>query len=354
MSSGQSVVRRPLFAKSNVELINSLRANFSSSSQEHVIVGHHHHSTTGSSSATATPTSSETSSSPPSLPSSSGDYTQWTTKDGDTLYVPAWRPTPLTEPRDSYDVTVKLFYLPGIPSSRRCKHTREAIDLVLKELGVESIDLLIVSYPGVSFDADDYDGEEDGEGEDQEAVSIPDEDASAHSHESEGFDAQIKAWRVLESLHAKGVISQLGVSEFSSERLDKFLPEVTVRPTVDQINVKDCCVVPKPLIVYAKANKIELLTHADCTDILPPGATRELLGTGKDGAGIIAARPDAGADEPGLKGDIEPQWVIKYTAVVKNRGVIENKGYFAVAQLGTCIEENTTDGEAAAVAAPSS
>jgi glutamate--cysteine ligase regulatory subunit len=349
MSSGQSVVRRPLFAKSNVELINALRANFSSSSQEHVMVGHHYHSTTGSSSATATPTTgSETSSLPLSLPPSSADYTQWTTKDGDALYVPTWRPTPLTEPRDSYDVTVKLFYLPGIPSSRRCKHTREAIDLVLKELGVESIDLLIVSYPGVSFDADDYDAEEDGEGEDQEAVSIPDEDASAHSHESEGLDAQIKAWRVLESLHSQGVISQLGVSEFSSERLDKFLPEVTVRPTVDQINVKDCCVVPKPLIVYAKANKIELLTHADCTDILPPGTTRELLGHGKDGAGIIAARPDAGADEPGLQGDIEPQWVIKYTAVVKNRGVIENKGYFAVAQLGTCIEEHVTDGEAAA------
>jgi len=287
------------------------------------------------------------------------DYTRWTTKDGDALYVPSWRPTPLTEPRDSYDVTVKLFYLPGIPSSRRCKHTREAIDLVLKELGVESIDLLIVSYPGVSFDADDYDGEEDGEGEgddgdDREVVSLPDEDASAHSHESEGFDAQIKAWKVLESLHAQGVISQLGVSEFSSERLDKFLPEVTVRPTVDQINVKDCCVVPKPLIVYAKENKIELLTHADCTDILPPGTTRELLGTGKDGAGIIAARPDAGPDEPGLKGDIEPQWVIKYTAVVKNRGVIENKGYFAVAQLGTCIEDSTVDGEAAGATVPSS
>ena len=30
MSSGQSVVRRPLFSKSNIELINSLRANFTS------------------------------------------------------------------------------------------------------------------------------------------------------------------------------------------------------------------------------------------------------------------------------------------------------------------------------------
>ncbi|EXJ78389.1 glutamate-cysteine ligase regulatory subunit [Capronia coronata CBS 617.96] len=303
MCSSQAIVRRPLFSKSNIELINALRANF-------VAYKHHHHSGANH---------------------EDFDYQQWTTQEDDTLYVPSWRPTPLTEPRDSYDVTAKLFFLPSIPSERRCKHTREAIDLVLKELGIDSIDLLIVSYPGVSFDADD---EEDGSA---------DEDESAVSDESQGLDAQVRTWKVLESLHEQGVISQLGVSEFSSERLSKFLPEVKVRPTVDQINVKDCCVVPKSLIMYAKENNIELLTHADCTDILPPGTTRELLGPGKDGAKIIAARPDAGPEEPGLKGDVEPQWVIKYTAVVKNRGVIENKGYFAVAQLGHCIEAKPVD-----------
>ncbi|KAK5267357.1 hypothetical protein LTR99_006544 [Exophiala xenobiotica] len=303
MSSGQSIVRRPLFSKSNIELINSLRANFAS---------FQHHS---SASADSQPL----------------NYKQWTTQDDDSLYVPSWRPTPLSEPRDSYDVTVKLFFLPGIPSSRRCRHTRDAIGLVLKELGIENIDLLIVSFPGVTFDADD-----------EEEVSA-DEDESAGSDESEGLDAQLKTWEVLESLHEKGVISQLGVSEFSSERLSKFLPEVKVRPTVDQINVKDCCVVPKSLIMYAKENRIELLTHADCMDIMPPGTTRELLGPGRDGAGIIAQHPDAGPAEPGLKGDIEPQWVVKYTAVVKNRGVIENKGYFAVAQLGNCIEEKPVE-----------
>ncbi len=305
MSSGQAVIRRPTFSKSNVELINSLNANFASF-QHHAAYS----STEG-------------------IPLSRSNAAQWTTKDGDALYVPSWRATPLNEPRDSYDITAKLFYLPGIPSSRRRRHTREAIELVLRELGVDSIDLLIVSYPGVSFDADD-DGEEE--------LSADEED-SGNSDESQGLDAQLKTWQVLETLHGKGTIAQLGLSEFSSDRLEKFLPEVQIRPSVDQINVKDCCVVPKTLIMYAKEHNIELLTHADCTDILPPGMTRELLGPGEKGAGLLAARPDAGDEEPGLKGDIEPQWVIKYTAVVKNRGVIENKGYFAVAQLGTCIEE---------------
>lgn len=288
------MLRRPLYSKSNVELVNGLRANFSA--HQHVAGG--------------TDTNEV--------------YKQWTAQDGDMLYIPVLRPKALSEPRESYDITVKLFYLPGIPASRRCRHTRDAIDLVLKELGVDSIDLLIVSFPGVSFDADD-DGEEETSG---------DETASANSDDSQGLDAQIKSWKVLEDYHTRGIISQLGVSEFSSDRLDKFLPEVTIRPTVDQINVKDCCVVPKPLILYAKEKNIELLTHNDCMDILPCGTTRELLGPGEGGAHILASKSNAPDTEPGLKGNIEPQWVIKYTAVVKDRGVVENKGYYAVAQLG--------------------
>lgn len=294
MSSGPSLMRRPLYSKSNVELVNGLHANFALH-QNHV--------------------------SPSAKPGEA--YKEWTEQDGDTLYIPHLRSQTLSEPREAYDITVKLFYLPGIPASRRCKHTRDAIDIVLKELGVQTIDLLIVSFPGVTFDADD-DGEEE---------LSADEDASAISDESQGLDAQVKSWKVLEDYHSRGIISQLGLSEFSSDRLDKFLPEVSVRPTVDQINVKDCCVVPKSLILYAKEKNIELLTHNDCMDILPCGTTRELLSQG-DGAKILASTADAPDSEPGLKGNIEPQWVIKYTAVVKDRGVVENKGYYAVAQLG--------------------
>jgi glutamate--cysteine ligase regulatory subunit len=298
MSSGGALIRRPIFSKSNIELINSLHSNFSSSQDPP--------------STSPTPSDSK-------LPS-------WTTTENDTLYIPTHTPTPLLEPRPSYDITAKLFFLPSIPSSRRCKHTLEAISLVLRELNVPSIDLLIVSYPGVSFDADDSGSE------------VSDDETSAHSDESTSLDAQVKTWRVLERLHEEGTIKQIGVAEFSSTRLETFLSQVKVPPSVDQINVRDCCVVPKPLIMYAKEHNIELLTHSDCSDILPPGTTRELLGP--TGAGIIAAKPDADEGEPGLKGDIEPQWVIKYTAVVRDRGVIENKGYFAVAQLGTCIDDS--------------
>ncbi|KAJ5135072.1 uncharacterized protein N7515_004350 [Penicillium bovifimosum] len=290
----QSVIRQPLTQKSNVELINSLRSNFLASQQ--------------------------TDSSPNGTKSNghSTAHPSWTLQTEDGLYIPAldFSQPGLAEERDQYDITVKLFYLPGIPVSRRCEHTREAIDLVLKELHIKSIDLLIVSFPGILFDADDDSEEED-------STSTGEDD----------FDSIVQTWRTLESLHKQGMIAQLGVAEFGAERLARFLPHTKVKPSVDQINLKDCCVVPKNLILYAKEEQIQLLTHNDCHDILPVGTTRELLGPA--GAGILASSPTA---NDGIQGDVEPQWVVKYTAVVKDRGVVENKGYFALADVGTCVK----------------
>lgn len=304
MGGGPSVI--PRHEKSNVELTNSLRYNIVTAQKLR------------NPQVQATGMNADVTS---NLNLSGGDYKSWTEQQGDTLYVPAidFSIGKLSEERGQYDITVKLFYLPGVPSSRRCQHTREAMDLVLKQLGVDSIDLLIVSFPGVSFDAD----------ADDDVGEVTNGDA-----ESE-LESMVTTWRTLETLHEKGMIAQLGLAEFDAERLAKFLPHTKVRPSVDQINVKDCCVVPKDLILLAKQENIELLTHNDCTNILPQGTTRDLL-SGGSGAGILAASADA--EDGGIKGEIEPQWVVKYTAVVKDRGVVENKGYFALADVGSCIQ----------------
>ncbi|KAF2788230.1 hypothetical protein K505DRAFT_353337 [Melanomma pulvis-pyrius CBS 109.77] len=314
MSGGPSVIRRPAFEKSNTELTSSLRANFNTHQQ----------------SSTTTTTTNGTST--PSKPS----FRTWTTQQDSALYIPTHTASLLSEPREAYDITVKLFYLPNVPASKRCIQTREAIDLVLRELGTPSIDLLIVSFPGISFDADDEDSDSELEATPtiptapNTSSSPPDggcEDADAAP---EDIATMITTWRTLETLHDEKTVSKLGISEFGVQRLNKFLPLARVRPSVDQINVRDCCVVPKPLILYAKQERIELLTHNDCTNVLPRGTLREILGSGDKGVGVLAGDADAAE---GLKGEIEPQWVVKYTAVVKDRGVVESKGYFAVAEL---------------------
>lgn len=297
MNGGPSIIRRPASEKSNVELINSLRSNFVASKQAFAAAANEAASDADAQKPGHTP------------------HTTWTKFEDEAWYVPSvdFSHTGLAEERSQYDITVKLFFLPGTSASERCRHARGALDLVLKELHMDSIDLLIVSFPGVSFDADDEDEDEDSQG-----------------GEGEDLDAMVQTWKALEYLHAQGIAKQIGLAEFGNERLERFLPRTTVKPSVDQINVKDCCVVPKSLITYAKSEKIELLTHNDCTNILPQGTVRELLGAGEKGAGVLAGLNNS---SEGLKGDVTPQWVVKYTAVVRDRGVIEYKGYFAMAEL---------------------
>lgn len=140
---------------------------------------------------------------------------------------------------------------------------------------------------------------------------------------------EVRTWTALERLYEEGQIQRLGIAEFGTEKLANFMKRVKVRPSVDQINVRNCCNVPPALSKLAKEEDVELLTHSDTTDILPSGTLRELLGQGPEGAGVLAD----GSAQGGLKGNLVPQWVVKYTAFVKDRGVIENKGYFAGAKL---------------------
>jgi glutamate--cysteine ligase regulatory subunit len=263
-------------------------------------------------------------------PNSTSTYEAWTARSGDDLYVPTWKPpVGLSEERQAYDITVKLFYMPGIPTADRCQHAKDAISFVLRELNVQSLDLLIVSFPGITFDADD---------ESLSSSSSDDEDDPSQNHDGAAstanqteFKSIMQTWRTLESFQTAGTVRNIGLAEFGTSRLRSLLAEANVRPAVDQINVRDCCVVPRPLILVARREKIELLTHNDCTDILPSGTFRELLSAPEVGVLQTGTGGDGGGS--GLGGAVQRLWVVKYTAVVRDRGVVENKGYFAAAQL---------------------
>lgn len=313
MGAGSSI-RRSTSSKSNAELVSSLGANF----EAHYIPSGNH--TNGDVDAKQAKT----------------EYRSWTRRRDDTLEVPAldFTHTALQEEREQYDITVKLFYLPGAPRGQRESQSRAALDLVLKELHMPSVDLLIVSFPGIYFD---------------EEEDCPDKIATRGlvEVEPEAIETQIDTWKTLEQLQKEGLVNKLGIAEFGYDRLQAFIERTTIRPSVDQINLRDCCSVPKNLMALAKSNSVELLVHNDCSNILPRGTVRELLGPGEEGAGVLAEPTKTGEKRKslhgeeskngyvagGLKGELQPQWVVKYTAVVKDRGVVENKGYFAVAEV---------------------
>ncbi|KAK3327286.1 NADP-dependent oxidoreductase domain-containing protein [Cercophora scortea] len=324
VSGGPSIIRKPGAYRSNLELTNSLRSNFLAAQQDYADhadpdadagasspltaddpIGDNNGTTTtisnghGNTDTTPPP--------PPSLP-------VWTAHQDGVIFVPRidWPEAGLQEEPSEYDITVKLFFLPTTPVAARPQYVREALSLVLKELDVRAVDLLVVSFPGMSFD-----GDCEWEADKRNALQGNDDDEAA-------------TWPAVEELQRQGLVRSLGIAEFGSAKLARFLTRVQVPPRVDQINIKNCCNVPPPLVKIAKEQGIDLLVHSDCTDILSKGTLRELLGPGPRGAGILA---DTETGTGGLQGDLVPQWVVKYTAVVRDRGVIENKGYFASAAL---------------------
>ncbi|OLL24728.1 putative glutamate--cysteine ligase regulatory subunit [Neolecta irregularis DAH-3] len=212
-----------------------------------------------------------------------------TTKDQKNLiWVPQKQSTLLKEPEENYDITLKLFFLPRSSESELDLHVKEAIDAFRQVTGINRIGLVIVSFTGITFDADD--------------------DQSLLPSEAE-ISRWIRPWRVLQNLVKEGSIGDLGVSEFSIPRLTHFLSKVEIPPSVNQLNLRDCCVVPKNLILFAKERGIKLLTHNDCSNILPDEHLKEVLQT------------------VGYQKTVWSKWVLKYSIVVRDRGVVENKGY---------------------------
>ncbi|KAL2261512.1 hypothetical protein VTK26DRAFT_4022 [Humicola hyalothermophila] len=305
VSGGPSIIRKPGAYRSNLELTNSLRSNFLAA-QEYAAEQYESGIANGNGDVNDIDLDTHISGRPP--------VSAWTAEEDGVLYVPRidWSVDGLQEEPSHYDITAKLFFLPTAPASERPRYIREALDLVLKELRAPAVDLFIVSFPGMSFE-----GDCEWEADKQNAVQG-------------NFEEEIATWPAVEELYRRGLVKNLGLAEFGSEKLARFLQKVQIRPTVNQINLKNCCNVPPPLAKLAKEQGIELLVHSDCTDILPKGTLRDLLGQGLRGAGILA---DPETDSEGLQGDLTPQWVVKYTAVVRDRGVIENKGYFAGAEL---------------------
>ncbi|KAI1116272.1 glutamate-cysteine ligase modifier subunit [Nemania sp. NC0429] len=304
VTAGPSIIRKPGASRSNLELPTSLRSNFEAAQQDYATY------TVGSDGKELRTQENGHPVNGDGKPA----IDAWTTTEDSVLYVPRidWSAAGLQEDPAQYEITLKLFFLPSAPAARRGEYIDEALRLVTKELRVERIDLLIVSFPGVSFEGDC----------EWKADRI---NATMGNEEEE-----VATWSALESLYEQGKVGRLGIAEFGTEKLQRFISKVKVRPAVDQINIKDCCSVPPPLVKLAKSEGIELLTHRDCTDILPSGTLRELLGQGAQGAGVLA---DDASAQNGLRGNLIPEWVIKYTAFVNYRGVIENKGYFAGAEL---------------------
>ncbi|KAF9923667.1 hypothetical protein FBU30_006255 [Linnemannia zychae] len=215
---------------------------------------------------------------------------------------------PLSGDRSLYEVTgkslllvvIKMFYfsyVEGTPLSV------DQLDVAIADLetalGIPGIkiDHFILSLPNQNFDENGLD-----------------------ESEVEAFTDEIKIyvmplWKKLSELRQSGRIGRLGVAEFSKQQLEILKTMAAAvnaaAPEVNQVNLQDCCVLPRDLINYAKEQGIELLTHGDAVEILPKNTFAALL------------QPYF----PVAAASLTPNFVLKYSSFITSRGLVTKKGY---------------------------
>lgn len=140
-------------------------------------------------------------------------------------------------------------------------HLSAAVEHLLGTLSVSSLDNLILAYHPPAAAAAATNGHTNGKANGHAAPNAAKEGELSYSGEAL---AQLQLlWSVLEQYAQSGKIGQLGIADLDTASLQQLWTAATVKPTIAQINLSACCVVPPSLQEFCTANEIQLLTHSD-------------------------------------------------------------------------------------------
>lgn len=185
--------------------------------------------------------------------------------------------------REEMKVSAKLF----IVGSNSSSSTRSAVDMACSVLGVAQLDSVIIASPPI----------EDG-------VNLSLEHLQPY-------------WEELENLVQSKKIVAIGTSDLDKTQLEQLYQWAQVKPNSNQVNLASCCVMPPDLTAFAKQFDIQLLTHNDPKELLSEASFQEAL---------QESIPDIEAQE------WVPLWLLRYSVIVKSRGIIKSKGYILQAK----------------------
>lgn len=177
--------------------------------------------------------------------------------------------------REHLKITVKIFAIELKPD-----FVKDALLRAMCELGVESVDTLFLALP-----------------------EMPPEDS---------LEVLKEFWEELEYLLDCGYVSNLGICDLDKPTLEKLYDWARVKPGINQVNLASCCVMPKDLVAFSEKHDIQLLTHADPKDVLNKESLQQVLTESCENIKVQGWRP---------------VWALRYSVLVKCRGVIKNKGY---------------------------
>ncbi|PVU95076.1 hypothetical protein BB561_002043 [Smittium simulii] len=239
---------------------------------------------------------------------------------------------------DDLQVTAKLFfneYLDFASVERFEKYILDAISLITQHLKVGTVHRLILSFPNIT--------------------------SSVSNQSYDLFQAAfIKLLAKIEKLHSNKLVENLGVADFSFEQLRALqLLAPKLLPNINQINVSNAQSIDTALVDFCSSNSIELLAHKDSYTTITsnpskpdPSKLRDCSQAGSDTQSssfneipllssqfftnlkksnyfkLIAPK----TSNTMLPISITPSFVIKYTAIIKNRSIIRSKGYISSLQ----------------------
>lgn len=185
--------------------------------------------------------------------------------------------------REEMKVSAKLFIVGANSSSA----TRNAIDMACSVLGIAQLDSVIIASPPT----------EDG-------VNLSLEHLQPY-------------WEELENLVQSKKIVAIGTSDLDKTQLEQLYQWAQVKPNSNQVNLASCCVMPPDLTAFAKQFDIQLLTHNDPKELLSEASFQEALQE----------------SIPGIQAhEWVPLWLLRYSVIVKSRGIIKSKGYILQAK----------------------
>ncbi|KAM4641376.1 glutamate--cysteine ligase regulatory subunit [Discoglossus pictus] len=186
------------------------------------------------------------------------------------------------EEREEMRVSAKLFIMgPGLSS------IRHAVDMACSTLGVAQLDSVIIAPPPL-----------------EEGVSLSLENLQPY-------------WRELESLVQDKKVIAIGTSDLDKPVLEQLYLWAQVKPNSNQVNLASCCIMPPDLTAFAKEFDIQLLTHSDPKELLSEKSFQEALNE---------SIKECRGNEWSL------EWILRYSVIVKTRGIIKSKGYILQAK----------------------
>lgn len=213
--------------------------------------------------------------------------------------------------REEVKIGAKVFL-----NNSSVEHLENALENLLLTLGVNYLDNLILSFhPKQTVHMTNGNGTHNGimNGSAKE----PDTPNSVDGKEgvlewgvgnSNALNDLKSMWNVLEEYAQQKKICQLGIADLDTESFQELHESSKVKPTIAQINLKSCCVVPPSLQEFCTKNEIQLLTHSDPEEIISSETLNDL--------NIQSCRP---------------LWTTRYQVHVRCRGVLTARGFIVSA-----------------------